>query len=88
MLATSPVSAVALSVLITTSCGPSWAASPEALTLAVTSESPTRSLRPLARTASRWAPRITHETSWPARASLTAIWLPTAPAPKMQMRMV
>ncbi len=48
---------------ITMSCGPSWAGSPEAFTLAETSESPTRNLRPLARTGSRCAPRITHETS-------------------------
>ena len=33
MLATSPVSAVAFSVLITTSCGPSWAGSPEGVHL-------------------------------------------------------
>ena len=48
---------------------------------------PTRSVRSLALTASRCGPRITQETSCPASASRTAKWLPTAPAPKIQIRM-
>ena len=52
----------------------------DALTFALNSPSPTRSVNPLAFTASRCAPRITQETSCLARASRTAKWLPTAPA--------
>src|SRR4051812_30701139 len=51
------------------------------------SASPTRSVKPFAFTASRCGPRITQDTSCPASASRTAKWLPTAPAPKMQIRM-
>ena len=54
---------------------------------ALNSASPTRSVRPLALTAARCGPRITQETSCPASASRTAKWLPTAPAPKMHIRM-
>jgi hypothetical protein len=74
-------------VQMTASCGPSAAGSLDALTFALNSPSPTRSVSPFAFTASRCAPRITQETSCPARASRTAKWLPTAPAPKMQIRM-
>ena len=62
---------VAFSVLITRSCSPRSAGSSEALTLAVISEFPTRSVRPFARTAFRCGPRITQATSWPACASRT-----------------
>ena len=78
---------VAFSVLMTKSCGPSAAGSSDALTRAENSASPTRSVRPFAFTASRCGPRITQDTSCPASASRTAKWLPTAPAPKMQIRM-
>ncbi|MEY9649674.1 hypothetical protein ABIF07_005952 [Bradyrhizobium elkanii] len=78
---------VAFSVLMTMSCGPRSAGSAEAFTLALTLVSPTFSVSPLVLTASRCGPRITQDTSWPARASRTAKWLPTAPAPKMQIRM-
>ena len=77
---------VAFSVLMTTSCAPSAAGSSDAFTLALNSASPTRSARPLALTAARWGPRITQETSCPASASRTAMWLPTAPAPKTHIR--
>jgi len=42
----------------------------------------------LALTAAKCGPRMTQETLWPASASRTAKWLPTAPAPKMHIRMV
>jgi len=66
-------SALALSVEMTTSCGPSTAGSSDAVTIALNSASPTRSVSPRAFTASRWAPRITQDTSCPASASRTAI---------------
>ena len=78
---------MAFSVQMTASCGPSAAGSLDARTFALNSPFPTRSVSPLAFTASRCAPRITQETSCPASASRTAKWLPTAPAPKTQIRM-
>src|SRR5882724_8618602 len=71
---------------MTTSCTPSVVGSSDAFTSALNAASPTRSVRPLALTASRCGPRITQETSCPASASRTAMWLPTAPAPKTQIR--
>jgi hypothetical protein len=85
--ATSALSPLAFSVEITTSCGPSAAGSSDALTRAENSAPATRSVKPFARVASRCGPRITQETSCPESASRTAKWLPTAPAPKMQIRM-
>ena len=43
--------------------------------------SPASSTRPPARMASRWAPRATSVTAWPARASVPPTTPPTAPAP-------
>ncbi len=62
----------ALRVEITTSCGPRSAGLSLAATLATIFLSPVRSVRPLARIASRWGPRATTETSLPAAARRVA----------------
>ena len=78
---------VALSVEITASCGPRSAGRSEAWTLATILLSPAIRVRPLARIASRWAPRATTETSLPVSARRAAKLPPMAPAPNTQIRM-
>ena len=80
-------SPVAFKVEMTASCGPRSAGLSLAFTLATIFLSPAMSVRPLARIASRWAPRATTETSLPASANRAAKFPPIAPAPKTQMRM-
>jgi hypothetical protein len=79
--------AVALRVEITASCRPSSDGRSLALTLATIFLSPAIKVRPLARIASRWAPRATTETSLPASAKRAAKFPPIAPAPNTQIRM-
>ncbi len=69
---------------MTKSCGPSSAGSSLACTCACSTASSVCRVSPLARTSARVAPRANTLTWAPARASSTARWLPTAPAPKTQ----
>src|SRR4051812_41377888 len=79
---------LAFRVTNTASCAPSPCARSDARTRPTMVLPPCTSLMPLASIASRCAPRATTQMSWPWAASFAARWPPTAPAPKMQMRML
>jgi hypothetical protein len=76
-------SAFALSATKIASCAPRGSV----WTRPVMISSPWMSFAPRAFIASRCAPRATTETSWPLAARRAAMWPPTAPAPKTQIRM-